>query len=232
MQTQNQHLLQHMTERDDYNIKLVSESVKMKQAANTLLSEKQALAKQYELVEASLESLKARVSQSDEQMKAIMSEAINSCQEDRHLIVSLETAKWELADAEKELKWLKSAIASSEKEYEQIQRKAAEIQAELDSERNDRNKLEEELKEWSDKVAELTAETSEAAIQKLQEEIKDCKSILKCGVCFDRPKEVVIVKCYHLFCNQCIQRNLEIRHRKCPGCGTAFGQNDVRFVKI
>ncbi|KAJ8433792.1 hypothetical protein Cgig2_025955 [Carnegiea gigantea] len=232
MQTQNQHLLQHMTERDDYNIKLVSESVKMKQAANTLLSEKQALAKQYELVKASLESLRTRVSQSDEQMKAIMAEAINSCQEDRHLIVSLEAAKWELADAEKELKWLKSAIASSEKEYEQIQRKAAEIQAELDSERNDRNKLEEELKEWSDTVAELTAETSEAAIQKLQEEIKECKSILKCGVCFDRPKEVVIVKCYHLFCNQCIQRNLEIRHRKCPGCGTAFGQNDVRFVKI
>ena len=68
-------------------------------------------------------------------MKAIMAEAINSCQEDRHLIISLETAKWELADAEKELKWLKSAIASSEKEYEQIQRKAVEIQAELDSER-------------------------------------------------------------------------------------------------
>lgn len=44
--------------------------------------------------------------------------------------------------------------------------------------------------------------------------------------------QVVIVKCYHLFCNACIQRNLEIRHRKCPGCGTAFGQSDVRFVKI
>ncbi|KAJ0083930.1 hypothetical protein Patl1_29942 [Pistacia atlantica] len=82
------------------------------------------------------------------------------------------------------------------------------------------------------KVAELTSETGEAAIQKLRDEIKDCKAILKCGVCFDRPKEVVIVKCYHLFCNPCIQRNLEIRHRKCPGCGTAFGQNDVRLVKI
>lgn len=44
--------------------------------------------------------------------------------------------------------------------------------------------------------------------------------------------QVVIVKCYHLFCNPCIQRNLEIRHRKCPACGTGFGQNDVRFVKI
>lgn len=39
-------------------------------------------------------------------------------------------------------------------------------------------------------VEKLTAETGEAAIQKLQDEIKDCKAILKCGVCFDRPKEV------------------------------------------
>ncbi|XP_021865497.2 E3 ubiquitin-protein ligase BRE1-like 2 isoform X1 [Spinacia oleracea] len=232
MQTQNQHLLQQMTERDDYNIKLVSESVKTKQAVSTLLSEKQALTKQFQLVNASLVSLRARVSSSEERMKAIMTEAFKHCQEDRHLMVSIERTKWELSDAEKELKWVKSAIASSEKEYEQVQRKTAESQKGLNSERHDRKKLEDELREWKDKVDEMRAETGEAAIQRLQEEIKDCKSILKCSVCFDRPKEVVIVKCYHLFCNQCIQRNLEIRHRKCPGCGTAFGQNDVRFVKI
>lgn len=156
-------------------------------------------------------------------------------------------------------------------------------------------------------VSELTSETEETTIQKLQDEIKECKAILKCGVCFDRPKEVmghwatestysglcrfvseprcrylgfnyylhpsqihvsllysymrqpillpplmaflflslfflllllfffwqvVITKCFHLFCSPCIQRNLEIRHRKCPGCGTPFGQSDVREVKI
>ncbi|CAO2834313.1 unnamed protein product [Amaranthus hypochondriacus] len=232
MQTQNHHLLQQISERDDYNIKLVSESVKTKQSVNTLLSEKQALVKQYELVNASLESLRGRISSSEEQMKSIMCEALNHCQEDRHLIASLERAKWELLDVEKELKWAKSALASSEKEYEHIQRKTAEVQKELDMESLETKKLEEELREWNEKVAQMTAETGEAAIQKLHEEIKECKSILKCGVCFDRPKEVVIVKCYHLFCNACIQRNLEIRHRKCPACGTPFGQSDVRFVKI
>jgi hypothetical protein len=39
-------------------------------------------------------------------------------------------------------------------------------------------------------VMELTSETEETTIQKLQDEIKECKAILKCGVCFDRPKEV------------------------------------------
>ncbi|KAL2557128.1 E3 ubiquitin-protein ligase [Forsythia ovata] len=232
MQTQNQHLLQQVTERDDYNIKLVSESVKAKQSQSLLLSEKQALTKQLQQSNGLLESLKLRIAQSEEQMKLYQVEASSTVQEDRHLAVKLETAKWELADAEKEYKMLKSAVSSSEKEYEQIQRKMDDIQLELNSERNERKKLDEELMELNRTVAEMTSESGEAAIQKLQDEIKNCKAILKCGVCFDRPKEVVIVKCYHLFCYQCIQRNLEIRHRKCPGCGTAFGQSDVRFVKI
>ncbi|GAV81523.1 zf-C3HC4_3 domain-containing protein [Cephalotus follicularis] len=232
MQTQNQHLLQQVTERDDCNIKLVSESVKTKQAHSFLLSEKQAFTKQLHQVKASIESLKLRIFRSEEQMKVCLTEALKSTQEDRHLAINLETAKWELVDDEKELKWLKSALNLSEKEYEQIQREVDGIQTKLDKERSEKRKLEGELKDLNDKAAEITSETGEAAIQKLQDEIKDCKAILKCGVCFDRPKEVVIVKCYHLFCNPCIQRNLEIRHRKCPGCGTAFGQNDVRFVKI
>ncbi|KAI3523486.1 hypothetical protein L1887_01655 [Cichorium endivia] len=232
MQTQNQHLLQQVMERDDYNIKLVSESVKMKQTHSALLSEKQNLEKHLQQVNSAFESLKSRIAHSEEHMNACVTQALKSTEEDRHLAVNLENSKWELSNADKELKCLKSLLSSSEKEYDQIRRKMEEIQEELDNERMDRKKLDEELVELNMKVTELTLGSGEAAIKKLEEEIKECKSILKCGVCFDRPKEVVIVKCYHLFCNPCIQRNLEIRHRKCPGCGMAFGQNDVRFVKI
>lgn len=232
MQTQNQHLLQQVMERDDYNIKLVSESVKMKQSHTSLLSEKQTLEKQLQQVISAVESLKSRIAHSEEQMNSCITHALKSTEEDRHLAINLENSKWELSNADKELKCLKSLLSSSEKEYDQIRRKIEEIQEELDNERMDKKKIDEELVELNMKITELTLGSGEAAIQKLQDEIKDCKSILKCGVCFDRPKEVVIVKCYHLFCNPCIQRNLEIRHRKCPGCGMAFGQNDVRFVKI
>ncbi|KAM1392134.1 hypothetical protein ACFX2I_019754 [Malus domestica] len=232
MQTQNQHLLQQVTERDDYNIKLVSESVKIKQAQSYVLSDKQALAKQLQQVNTSLESLNMRVSYGEEQMKALLTDAIKTTEEDRHLAVDVETAKWELADSEKELQWLKSAFASSEKEHTHIQKDIDDVQLELDNERSSRKNLEEELGELNSVVAEMSSETGEAAIQKLQTEIKFCKNILQCSVCTDRPKEVVIVKCYHLFCNYCVQKNLEIRHRKCPACGTPFGQNDIRFVKI
>ncbi|KAI4304847.1 hypothetical protein MLD38_040310 [Melastoma candidum] len=232
MQTQNQHLLQQVTERDDYNIKLVSDSVKAKQAHNSLLSEKQELMKELQLVNSSLDSLRSKFTFDEEQLKFLRAEGMKFSQEDRHLQVILEATRIELADAEKELKWLKSAFASTEKEYNQLETDTKELQMKLDSERDIRRKIEEEIVEYNRQVAELTAESGEATIKRLQDEINDCRTILKCSVCLDRPKEVVIVKCFHLFCNQCIQRNLEIRHRKCPGCGTAFGQNDVRLVKI
>ncbi|KAL1307880.1 hypothetical protein HN51_049776 [Arachis hypogaea] len=232
MQTQNQHLMKQVTERDDYNIKLVSESVKTKQVHSSLVAEKQALAKQLQQINSLIDASKMRIAHVEEQMKAVLSEGIKCNQEEKNLHVTLEFAKWELADAEKELKWLKSALSSSEKEYDQIQKDVAAVEMELESERSSRMKLEEELREVNRQIAELSSETGETAIQKLEAEIKICKNMIKCTVCSDRPKEVVIVKCYHLFCNPCIQRNLELRHRKCPACGTAFGQSDVRFVKI
>uniref|UniRef100_J3N3Z7 E3 ubiquitin protein ligase n=2 Tax=Oryza brachyantha TaxID=4533 RepID=J3N3Z7_ORYBR len=232
MQTQNQHLLQQVADRDDFNIKLVSDSVKMKQAYSSLLSENHIVQKQLQHVNSSLESSKQKITYCEEQMKIYVAEAMKSSSESRHLAIMLERPMLEVSDAEKELKWLRSTFGSAEKEYEINQKKIADLKMELEHERSERTKLEEEYEEIKNEVLELTSETEETTIQKLQNEINECKAILKCGVCFDRPKEVVITKCFHLFCSPCIQRNLEIRHRKCPGCGTPFGQSDVREVKI
>ncbi|KAF3777023.1 E3 ubiquitin-protein ligase BRE1-like 2 [Nymphaea thermarum] len=232
MQMQNRRLQQQVAERDDYNIKLVSESMKVKHAQSSLVAEKQALAKQLQQVNASLDFLKMRIARGEEQIKAYLAQAAKASQENRHLAMSVETAKVEQTDAEKELKWLKTAVESSEKDIEHNQKKFDELQAELEKERSENERLEEEVQKLRDKVEQMASESSEAAIEKLQEKIKEYKAVLKCSVCYERPKEVVITKCNHLFCSLCIQRNLEIRHRKCPGCGTAFGQNDVRTIHI
>lgn len=68
-------------------------------------------------------------------MSACVTHALKSTEEDRHLAVNLENSKWELSNADKELKCLKSLLSSSEKEHDQIRRKMEEIQEELDNER-------------------------------------------------------------------------------------------------
>ncbi|KAG0490950.1 hypothetical protein HPP92_007813 [Vanilla planifolia] len=232
MQTQNQRLLQHVADRDDYNIKLVSDSVKLKQTYTSLLSESQAKSKQLQQVNSALESLKAKVVRGEEEMKSYISQAAKAALEKRQIAINTDKAKLELADSEKELKFLRSAVDLTEKENDRNQKTILDLRMALERERIERKRLEEEYEEIKNEVMELSPEIISAQIQKLQDEIKECKAILKCGVCFDRPKEVVITKCFHLFCYPCIQRNLEIRHRKCPGCGTPFGQNDVREVNI
>nr|GMD21541.1 E3 ubiquitin-protein ligase BRE1-like 2 isoform X1 [Ipomoea batatas] len=262
MQDLNQHLLQMVAERAELNIKLVSESTKTKQEQSLLLSTRQELATQHQQSKASLESLKMRMAHSENQMRDYVLEALNYKEEDRHLAVSAETVKLELLDAEKELTWMKSAVSSSEKENEQIQQEMGRVMTELETERTKKKQLDDELVELNKTVEELTSQSGEDEIQKLQDEINECKATLKCGVCIDRQKEdytrtdnvradlgtpyaqdqpedcteparpVVIAKCYHMFCYPCIQRNLEMRHQRCPGCGTTFGQNDVKFVKF
>jgi E3 ubiquitin-protein ligase BRE1 len=53
------------------------------------------------------------------------------------------------------------------------------------------------------------------------------QKMLKCSNCNLRFKGVIINRCGHLFCKECIQTTLDVRARKCPTCGGAFSATDV-----
>jgi len=56
--------------------------------------------------------------------------------------------------------------------------------------RSSRKKLEAELMQVNNQIAELNSEGRKTAVQQLEEEIRVCKNMIKCTVCSDRPKEV------------------------------------------
>ncbi|SCZ89366.1 BZ3500_MvSof-1268-A1-R1_Chr9g10383 [Microbotryum saponariae] len=58
----------------------------------------------------------------------------------------------------------------------------------------------------------------------------DLSKMLKCSTCNLRFKSVIIDRCHHLFCKDCIDARLSNRQRKCPTCGAAFGKDDVSTV--
>ena len=66
----------------------------------------------------------------------------------------------------------------------------------------------------------------------LEAEVRALSRLLNCGVCHVARKDTLLTKCAHLFCSGCVKKNLETRHRKCPGCGAPFGAADVRTVYI
>ena len=63
----------------------------------------------------------------------------------------------------------------------------------------------------------------------LQLQIAEFRTMVKCSLCNDNFKDVMLTKCSHCFCRTCVNDNLlTARNRKCPLCGIRFAESDVK----
>lgn len=76
------------------------------------------------------------------------------------------------------------------------------------------------------------SQESTEAVQELEVELTQVRKQLKCSVCCEREKNVIIKKCWHMFCKPCVDRVFEARSRKCPGCGCRIAETDVQAVYL
>ncbi|GAV90855.1 zf-C3HC4_3 domain-containing protein [Cephalotus follicularis] len=233
MQTQNQHLLQQITERDDYNIKLVLEGVRARQLKDALLMDKHTLEMEIQQANTSLNFYDIKAARIEDQLR-FCSDQVQKLAEDRFQnSVNLENTQKRLLEVRKSSDQARESLEELQSKIDNIRLVHLELQTELERERFDKKRIEEELEVVRRKISSLRAQTEgSSVVEKLQLELREYREILKCNICRDRPKEVVITKCYHLFCNPCVQRICESRHRKCPVCAASFGPNDVKPVYI
>ncbi|KHG13634.1 E3 ubiquitin-protein ligase BRE1-like 1 [Gossypium arboreum] len=234
MQTQNQQLLLQVTERDDYNIKLVLERAKAKQLQDALLLEQHTMEKEIQQSSASLNFYEMKAAKIEDQLR-FWSDQVQKLEEEKtQKSVWLESTQKLLSDVRKSSHQARESLEESQSKIEKSQVALADLQIELEKERFSKKRIEEELEVARRKVSRLQTEMEgSSTVERLQQELREYKEILKCGICLDRPKEVVITKCYHLFCNPCVQKNItESRQRKCPVCAASFGANDVKPIYI
>ncbi|KAG4188040.1 hypothetical protein ERO13_A08G137833v2 [Gossypium hirsutum] len=234
MQTQNQQLLLQITERDDYNIKLVLERAKAKQLQDALLLEQHTMEKEIQQSSASLNFYEMKAAKIEDQLR-FWSDLVQKLEEEKtQKSVWLENTQKLLSDVRKSSHQARESLEESQSKIEKSQVALADLQIELEKERFSKKRIEEELEVARRKVSRLQTEMEgSSTVERLQQELREYKEILKCGICLDRPKEVVITKCYHLFCNPCVQKNItESRQRKCPVCAASFGANDVKPIYI
>uniref|UniRef100_A0A6N2MUG0 E3 ubiquitin protein ligase n=1 Tax=Salix viminalis TaxID=40686 RepID=A0A6N2MUG0_SALVM len=233
MQTQNQHLLQQITERDDYNIKLVLEGVRARQHRDSLLMDKQSMEKEIQQANISLDFFDVKAARIEDQLKNC-SDQVHKLAEDKfQRSFVLENTQKKLLDLRRSSNQARESLEDYQSRVERSRATLLEVKIDLEKERFDKRRMEEELEVARRKVSHLQEHTEGSLIvEKLQQELREYREIVKCSICHDRPKEAVITKCYHLFCNPCIQRIVESRHRKCPVCSMSFGLNDVKPVYI
>jgi len=136
----------------------------------------------------------------------------------------------------------KQELTNLQKEGSELRKTAEEKTAASEKATQKSIKLEEEVVSLRNKLDKLRAGTIDSRSKSksggdddiLMEQIKDLRLKMRCSVCNDREKAVVIARkhCFHMFCRECIQKNLETRSRKCPGCGKGFAESDVHPIYL
>ncbi|KAJ6835519.1 E3 ubiquitin-protein ligase BRE1-like 1 [Iris pallida] len=233
MQTQNQHLLQQVTERDDYNIKLVMEGLKARQSYDALCSEICYMGKKIQHTNSFLDLLHQKVARFDDQLKNWSDQVRRLAEDGWQNSNSIEDAQRRLTDIQSAYLHRRQLLDEKQSKVEESRLGVAELLVELEKERFSKKRTEESLEVAYRKATYLRGHSKGSTVlEKLKQEIREYKGILKCNICRDRQKEVVIAKCFHLFCGQCVKRTPESRHRKCPTCGAGFGVNDVKPIYI
>ena len=54
--------------------------------------------------------------------------------------------------------------------------------------------------------------------------------MITCSVCNSSKKKVILTKCCHLFCKECVEKLIQLRQRFCPHCKTRFGLEDYKEI--
>ncbi|CAK9319213.1 unnamed protein product [Citrullus colocynthis] len=231
MQTQNQHLLQQITERDDYNIKLILEGVRARQSQEIMLIEKQTLEKEVQQANASLVLYEMKAARIEDQLRGCL-DHIQKIEDDKLRDTDiLENTQKRLLDVRIASQQTRESLDQSQSKVEESRTTQAELQIELEKERFEKKRIEEELEVVGRKASRLEAQMeSSSVVEKLHEELGEYEKIVNCKICVTSRKQVVITKCFHLFCNPCVQDILKSQHRKCPRCSASFGPNDVKQV--
>ena len=58
------------------------------------------------------------------------------------------------------------------------------------------------------------------------------RSVAICNICHENFKNTTMKTCGHVFCEKCVEKQTQLRSRKCPNCGKAFGAGDVMRVTL
>ena len=124
---------------------------------------------------------------------------------------------------------LKTDVLSSK--LHQLQELLREKTEQLSKEMHARRRSQEDANRFKKKL-EFFEQFSSGGDESLKEQLQMYRQLLKCSSCNLNDKQVVLTRCYHVFCKDCIDLRINTRQRKCPSCGDSFGVNDVHQLYL
>ncbi|MEN2495965.1 MAG: E3 ubiquitin-protein ligase BRE1B [Marteilia pararefringens] len=246
LQDQNSSLLEQLKQRDENLIKLNNDYTQLESIIKLRSDQLKEFQKYNESLKTEMklqqEVLMKMESHNDNVNKAVSQIDIAN----KKLIADKLIIDHALKQREAEMSELKGEIERYKVSGDLLQSSVTELEATIITERSVKRKLLAQIKSLQSQVNVLRAGKSESEllatdleanytledIPLLMEEIKEYKMKLTCPCCNFRPKNAILLRCYHVFCMECLISRYETRQRKCPKCNAYFGQNDYKKIYL
>jgi len=231
MQDQNIRLMQQLREKDDSNLKLMSERIKSSQIQKILREEKEVLTEQVSTMNSRHTTTEEVIKRLEDHEKVLQS-AVTSMESEVNIrLQANECHKRKSVEIGSQYQELIFKSENVGKHLEEVKKNVLDKTNRLEEETFKYNRIQEEnlsLKKKLERAKKM--EYLGASDEILVEEVKMYKGKLTCPCCNTRAKDAILTKCFHVFCFECLKTRYDTRQRKCPKCNATFGNND--FHKI
>lgn len=238
VESENEKLVKHLSEKEQVLSKVMAERLRGRQLLTTVKEENRVLSQGREIDNDKIKALTAAVAASKKAVQEANAAVLKLQQEERELSTTLEKRRRIADDATVASRGAVAEKDEMKRERDAYQSRAEQLRVLYGEDKFEANRLQERLVE-----AEKRAEKAKAALERQTENgrssnvdtirdeiIRELRKKLNCSIVTSKPKEVVLLRCGHLFSRQCTDNLIATRNRKCPICGEAFGKDDIRGV--
>ncbi|XP_012554643.1 E3 ubiquitin-protein ligase BRE1A isoform X1 [Hydra vulgaris] len=228
MQEQSIRLMHQLREKDDTNLKLMSERIKSNQIQKLLREEKDLLNEKLLQMSNQIAAFEEVAKQFEEREKVLQTTIANMDKEISLRQQASDCHKRKVTELSEKCQELTFRLETALKQLQEVKTSLIEKSNQLEEETFKYNRIQEENIAFKKKLKKM--EYLGASDEILVEEVKMYKAKLTCPCCNTHGKDAILTKCFHVFCFECLKTRYDTRQRKCPKCNATFGNND--FHKI
>lgn len=227
-QEQSTRLLGRIAASEEEQNKAVSEKIAAQSAAKRFEDEFERVSETAAYYKRDLDNAYARTQELEGQLAEATEAFTKMQQEVSGSIETTERSKAQLRAMEKQVIEVREKLTASENTVATLMKRSEEELAKLEAEKVARAKAEATAAGLKRKCERLL---KEGGAKDLAAEVDAYKTILNCNVCQgERQKAVIITRCWHMFCEECVQKRVASRSRKCPGCSMPFAESEVQRI--
>ena len=216
-----------LDEEKEIQSKLSNEKIEAKQTINFLMEMKEVLEKKNEVFKEQIENYGIYTKKMEDELE-VQKQLNNSLEEEQKLnekdIETLKALNVENLKTIEREKILRDDLQNKYNEVKNWKKKQLIDYEVLKTKYEDLCKYK-QFDPNSINVEDLTKENEALKLENIK-----FREMVHCKVCKTKIKNVVITKCFHTFCQGCIDASIESRKRRCPICRAQISQNDVKKI--